>query len=60
MAIMDDMMCTVKPKPISAPIVIITVAIATTIGAVISVKLRKKTKRRIKIISPAAGAEIAI
>ena len=60
MAIMDDMMCTVKPKPIKAPIVIITVAIATTIGAVINVKLRKKTNRRIKIINPAAGAEIAI
>ena len=60
MAIIDDMICTVKPIPISAPMVMMTVAIATTIGAVIRVILWKNTKSNMKIIKPAAGAAMPI
>ena len=46
--------------PMSAPIVMMTVAIATSIGAVISAKLRKKIHINRKIATAAMGAEIAI
>ena len=60
MAIMDDMMCTVNPMPMRAPMVMITVAIATIMGAVISDQFLKNKNRRIKIMAPAAGAAMAI
>ncbi len=58
--IIELMMCTVKPSPISRPIVAITVTIATIIGAMISVMLRKKYHISRKIMRPASGAEMAI
>ena len=54
------MMCTVKPMPINVPMVIMTVAIATIIGAEINAKLRKNHHIKRKIAKPASGAEIAI
>ena len=58
--IIELMMCTVKPMPIKSPIVITTVAIATSMGATTNTALRKKYSISRKIINPASGAEIPI
>ena len=54
------MICTVNPMPMSKPILMMTVAIATSIGATTSAGLRKKYSISRKIIRPANGAEIPI
>ena len=59
-AIIEDMICTVNPAPIKAPIVIKTVAIATIIGAMIRGRLRKNTNNNINIVRPAKGAATII
>ncbi len=60
MAIIDDIMCTVKPRAIRAPMVISTVDIATIMAALIKRILRKKTQSNAKITAAANGAEIPI
>ena len=40
--IIELMMCTVKPRPVKRPMLMMTVAIATSIGAMTSGMLRKK------------------
>ena len=54
------MMCTVNPRPINSPMLMTTVATATSIGAMTSCGLRKNQSMRMKIIRPASGAEIPI
>ncbi len=58
--IMELMMWTVKPMPMSSPMVAMTVTMATIIGATISGMLRKKNHSSRKIIRPASGAEMPI
>lgn len=60
MAIIEDMIWTVKPIPTKDPITIITVDIATIIGAIINGKFLKKYQRRKKIAKPASGAATPI
>jgi len=58
--IIELMMCTVKPGPISRPMVATTVTMATSIGAITSVALRKKTHMSRSTSNPARGAVMPI
>ena len=58
--IMELMICTVKPRPMSAPMPQITLNIATTIGGMISESLRNINQSRRKITIIASGAMIPI
>ena len=60
MGIIELMMCTVKPRPMSAPMMATTVAIATIMGAITSTGLLKKYHMSRKIMTPASGAEMPI
>ena len=60
MGIIELMMWTGKPIPMSSPIVAMTVAMATIMGEVMSAKLRKNTHSMKNTTSPAIGAATPI
>ncbi len=57
---MELMIWTSKPRPINNPIVEITLTMATIIGAMIRLSLRKNKSNSKKIANPANGADVAI
>ncbi len=60
MAIIELMICTSKPRPINRPMVQMTLAIATSKGATMIEKRRKKNISSRKMANIASGAEVAI
>ncbi len=55
--IMELIMCTVNPSPISKPMTATTVAMATSMGATTNLTLRKKYHMSRNIIRAASGAD---